>query len=154
LISANVGHMMNMVRNKASPVRIWFGGVDCVLMAFLRKPSTIMIRVNEVIIRIIDGATDRIVISSRISSGCEPSTPISSCNNESDSGTGASGTNPVSGGAAAADSDSAAISKKTTTNSITPDFRAFLILIVFTVLFFLLHKAAQYVGKRQHTVPG
>ena len=44
------GAMMNIVRNSASPTRIWFDGISCVPSACLKKWKTMTIRVNEVIV--------------------------------------------------------------------------------------------------------
>lgn len=56
-----------------------FGGVLCVCMAVLRKPRTMTIRVKQVIMISIDGASAISVSRMIISSGWEASTPISSC---------------------------------------------------------------------------
>ena len=51
--------MINRVRNKASPTRIWLGGDCCVPRALRRKDSTITILVKLVIMIIRDGTTAR-----------------------------------------------------------------------------------------------
>lgn len=52
---------MKSDKNKASPIRTWLGGICCVPSAFLRKESTIIILVKEVIIMIMAGARDKTV---------------------------------------------------------------------------------------------
>ena len=52
----STGDITNSVRKSASPSSTWFGGVDCVPSACRRKPNTMMIRVNEVIISAIAGS--------------------------------------------------------------------------------------------------
>ena len=51
--------MINKVRNKASPTRIWLGGDCCVPRALRRNDSTITILVKLVIIMIREGTTAR-----------------------------------------------------------------------------------------------
>ena len=71
--------MMKKVRNSAMPVMTMFGGVLCVCIAVRRNPRTMTIRVKQVIMIRIDGASAISVSSMIISRGCEASTPISSC---------------------------------------------------------------------------
>ena len=59
LTEAITGLMINKVRNKASPTRIWLGGDCCVPRAFRRNDSTITILVKLVIIMIREGTTAR-----------------------------------------------------------------------------------------------
>ncbi len=58
--------MMNRVRNSARLIITLFGGVCWVPMALRRNDSTTMIRVNEVIITSIDGASEMTVSSASI----------------------------------------------------------------------------------------
>ena len=63
--------MMNIVRNSARPIRIWFDGISCVPSACLRKWKTMAIRVNEVIVTRIAGRNDISVSRRTICSGAE-----------------------------------------------------------------------------------
>ena len=58
-----VGIITKNVRNNAKAIITWFGGACAVPIAVRRNESTTTIRVNEVTITRIDGASDRIVIS-------------------------------------------------------------------------------------------
>ena len=69
---------MRNVRNRAIPVSTMFGGVLWVCIAVRRNPSTMMIRVKQVIIISSEGASAMSVSRMIISSGCDASTPISS----------------------------------------------------------------------------
>ncbi len=62
------GAMTNNVRNSARPTSTWFGGVWPAPSAWRRMPSTITMRVNEVIISRMAGSSVSAVISSRICS--------------------------------------------------------------------------------------
>ncbi len=59
----STGDITNNVRNSDKPSRIWFDGVDCVPSAWRRKLSTIMMRVNDVIISSTAGRNVSTVIS-------------------------------------------------------------------------------------------
>ena len=59
---------MNIVRNKASPIKTWFGGVVCVPNAARIKCRTIRILVNDVTIIRIDGTKDITVNNNNICS--------------------------------------------------------------------------------------
>lgn len=57
---------MKNVKNNASPIKTWFGGIVFVASAVLVKDKTIMMRANDVIkIRIL-GASDNTVSKSNI----------------------------------------------------------------------------------------
>ena len=49
---------MNAVINNASEISTWLGGVCCNPNALRRNDSTMMIRINEVVITKIEGASD------------------------------------------------------------------------------------------------
>lgn len=53
---------MNILKNKAKEINTMFGGVELVAKALRVTDKTTIIRVNEVIIINIDGATDKTVI--------------------------------------------------------------------------------------------
>src|SRR5215469_8228472 len=59
----STGDITNMVRNNDSPSSTWLGGVACVASAWRRKLSTMMMRVNEVIISSTAGNRVSTVIS-------------------------------------------------------------------------------------------
>src|SRR3954452_13127208 len=59
LMSEKTGPMTNNVRNRAIPVRTWFGGDVWRPSALRVSPSTTMILVNEVASSSTDGAVDR-----------------------------------------------------------------------------------------------
>ncbi len=63
--------MMNIVRNIARPMRIWFDGISCVPRACLRKWKMMTIRVNEVIVIRIAGRNESRVRMSTTCSGAE-----------------------------------------------------------------------------------
>lgn len=52
---------MKNVKNNASPINTWFGGICCVASDVLTKDKTIIILVKLVINMSIAGANDRIV---------------------------------------------------------------------------------------------
>ena len=62
----NVGAMMKKVKNKASPINTWFGGICCVARAVLTNDKTMTILVKLVIKIKILGANDN-TVNSRIS---------------------------------------------------------------------------------------
>src|SRR5699024_3623890 len=57
----NVGAIMKNVKNKASPINTWFGGICCVANDVRTKAKTTTTRVKLVIIIKIPGAKDRTV---------------------------------------------------------------------------------------------
>jgi len=59
--------MMRKVRNKARPIKTWFGGVCRVPSAFLKKEKTTTMRVKEVKRTKMDGASAKTVKMRRIS---------------------------------------------------------------------------------------
>jgi len=61
-----VGDMMKNERNSDNPIIIWVGGIFWVPIACLIKPNTMTIRVKQVIIRTIAGATESMVSTKRI----------------------------------------------------------------------------------------
>ncbi len=63
LIWSRTGDITNSVRNSDSPIITWFGGVWPAPSACRRMPSTITMRVNEVIISRIAGSRVSAVIS-------------------------------------------------------------------------------------------
>lgn len=58
---SNVGAMMNSDRNRASEIITLFGGVCCNPIAVRKNDNTTTIRMNDVVIIRIDGASDRMV---------------------------------------------------------------------------------------------
>jgi hypothetical protein len=64
LICSPTGAMMNIVRNNASPMRIWFDGISCVPSACRRKWNTMAMRVKQVIVTRMAGRNE-ISVSSR-----------------------------------------------------------------------------------------
>ena len=71
--------MMNMVRNSASPMRIWFDGISCVPSACRRKWKTMAMRVNDVIVTRIAGRNEISVSSRTICSGADSDPMPFSC---------------------------------------------------------------------------
>ncbi len=68
LIALPTGSMMTTVMKMARLTMIWFGGICGVPMAWRRKWKTMMIRVKEVTVRRIAGASESTVSMNRISS--------------------------------------------------------------------------------------
>ena len=66
LISVKVGVIMKKVRNRAIAINTWLGGVCCVPIACLSIDKTMIILVNEVAPKTIEGSKVRPVISARI----------------------------------------------------------------------------------------
>src|SRR3954465_10043368 len=62
-MSENTGPITNIVRNRAIPVRTWFGGDCCRPSALRTSDSTTMILVNDVQSSSTDGATESTVIA-------------------------------------------------------------------------------------------
>src|ERR1700754_2200697 len=60
------GDITNSVRNSERPSITWFGGVLFVPSAWRRKPSTMMMRVNDVIISKMAGSAVSAVINASI----------------------------------------------------------------------------------------
>src|SRR5690349_15377004 len=75
-IWSTVGPMMNIDKNRASPIRTWFGGMDGVPSALRVRDSTTTILVNDVQSRRIAGAIPSTVTSRMICSTwlCWPGT--------------------------------------------------------------------------------
>ena len=63
--------MTNKVKNRASPTSTWFGGADCVPMAWRSRDSTIMMRVKQVIIKRAAGKKVSDVIRMSVCTGSE-----------------------------------------------------------------------------------
>ena len=63
--------MMNIVKNSANPIRIWFEGISCVPNACRKKWKTMTIRVKAVIVTSTAGINDRNVSRIRICSGAD-----------------------------------------------------------------------------------
>lgn len=71
LICLPTGIMITKVMKMASLARTWLGGICIVPMAWRRKEKTMMIRVNEVTVNKMAGATDNTVSRKRISRATE-----------------------------------------------------------------------------------
>ena len=63
--------MTKKVRNRDSPITTWFGGADCVPMAWRSSESTITMRVKPVIMSSTAGRKDKAVKNSKVWIGTE-----------------------------------------------------------------------------------
>ena len=70
-IWSTTGAITNSVRNSERPISTWFGGVWPAPSAWRRMPSTITMRVNDVIISRMAGSSVSAVIRIRICSVSE-----------------------------------------------------------------------------------
>ena len=61
LISLYTGCIINIVKNNANPISIWFGIDCCAPNAFFKNENTTIILVKDVIIIIIEGNNVKIV---------------------------------------------------------------------------------------------
>src|SRR5581483_5818052 len=75
-MAVQTGDMTKMVRNRASPSKIWFGGIWATPIALRAKDSTMAMRMNEVIIIRMAGTRLSTVSSSR---SCTPRVSVSPC---------------------------------------------------------------------------
>src|ERR1700761_2920320 len=78
--------MMNAVKNRASEISTWLGGVCCNPSALRRNDSTMMMRMNDVVMIRIDGASVITVISttSWIRRAAEPLLALSPRSSDTD----------------------------------------------------------------------
>ena len=66
MISFQVGAITKKVKNRASPARIWLGGICGIAIACRRKANTTTKRVNEVVKIKNEGARDKMVNRKKI----------------------------------------------------------------------------------------
>src|SRR5450631_3110140 len=68
LTCCHTGDMTKKVRNRERPMTIWLEGACCVPMAVLRKERTTTMRVKDVVMMMIPGASDKMVMRNNICS--------------------------------------------------------------------------------------